>query len=306
MPRFDVCSLGCVCWDLTATVKRYPALDEKVPLEEFTQHGGGRSGTAAAACAALGGTTAIFGRIGDDTFGEYISEEFERQGVDTCGLQVIAGETSQFAFCVAHEPTGKRTIFYKHGSFERMEADDVDLQLLTDCRCLLVDTHHIGAAIAGAQAAGDRGVPTVMDAERPQEGLMELIGVTDHVIIPFHLAETLGEGDTDAGVEVIMQKEPESLVLTRGEQGADVYTGEGSFHQPAYEVPTVIDTTGAGDVFHGAFAYGISQGLDFPETVAFASATAALSTTALGGRGHLPSSAEVRALMEGLSSLCSR
>lgn len=306
MPTFDVCSLGCVCWDLTATVQRYPALDEKVPLEEFTQHGGGRSGTAAAACAALGGTTAIFGRIGDDTFGEYISEEFERQGVDTCGLQIVAGETSQFAFCVAHEPTGKRTIFYKHGSFDRMGADDVDLGLLTDCRCLLVDTHHPGAAIAGAKAAREQGIPVVMDAERPQEGLMELIGVTDHVIIPFHLAETLGEGEADVGVQRIMQTQPESLVLTRGEEGAGVYTADGYFHQPAYEVPTVIDTTGAGDVFHGAFAYGVSKGFDLPETVAFASATAALSTTALGGRGHLPSSAEVRALMEGLSSLCSR
>jgi sugar/nucleoside kinase (ribokinase family) len=306
MPEFDVCCLGCVCWDLTATVELYPELDEKVPLEEFTRHGGGRSGTAAAACAALGGKTAIFGRIGDDQFGRYISEEFQEQNVDIGALEIVPGANSQFAVCVAHKPTGKRTIFYKHGSFDRMGADDADLDRLTDCTCLLVDSHHMQAATAAAKRARQQAVPVVLDAERPQEGLMELMGTTDYVIIPAHLCATLGDGDEEAGQEHILKSGAKTLVLTRGADGADAYTGGDAIHQPAFDVPHVVDTTGAGDVFHGAFARGVSIGYDLEENLAFASATAALSTTALGGRGHLPSRAEVRALIEGLDSLCSR
>ncbi len=296
---FDVCALGCVCWDLLGIVESYPALDEKVPLLEFTQHGGGRAGTAAAAVAALGGQVAVFGRIGDDRFGEYILEEFAISGVNTDGLEIMPSEQSQFAFCVAHRRSGQRTIFYKHGSMPRIGADDIDLEALTDCRCLLIDSHHPGAAIAGAEAARAKGVPVVLDAERPEPQLEELLATSDYPIVPAGLVEALGAGDESIGRRQMLKHAPTALVVTRGAEGAEVYQGQESFHQPAFLLPEVVDTTGAGDVFHGAFAYGVALGYDLGRGTAFASAAAALSTTALGGRGHLPSLAEVEALVEG-------
>ncbi|HCU38153.1 MAG TPA: hypothetical protein DGT21_22805 [Armatimonadetes bacterium] len=304
-PTWDVCALGCVCWDTVGTVTEYPGPDEKASLGALVQQGGGRAGTAAAAVAALGGSVRIFGRLGDDDFGTQIVAEFARQNVDTGGLDIVAGESSQYAFCVAHEQTGQRMIFYKHGSAERLTADDVDLDALTDCRCLLVDSHHPGAAIAAAQTARERGVPVVLDAERPQDELGELLACIDYMVLPRSLVEQLGDGDEARGIAELMGHSPKALVITRGAAGCDVHTADGHFHQPAFTVPKVIDTTGAGDVFHGAFAYFVSQEYSLAETVAFASATAALSTTALGGRGHLPSLSEVKSLVYGLGSTCS-
>jgi len=301
-PTFDVCALGCVCWDLLGTVEHYPALDEKVPLLEFTQHGGGRAGTAAAAIVAMGGQVAIFGRISDDKFGEYILEEFAATGVNTDGLEIIPGESSQFAFCVAHRQTGQRTIFYKHGSMSRISADGIDLDALTDCRCLLIDSHHPGASIAAAKVTRAKGVPVVLDAERLEPRLDELFATSDYIIVPAGLVEALEEEDEAAGRSLLLRHNPTALVVTRGADGADVYQGQDSFHQPAFLVPEVVDTTGAGDVFHGAFAYCVALGYELADCVASASAAAALSTTALGGRGHLPLMAEVKALVHGPNS----
>jgi len=125
------------------------------------------------------------------------------------------------------------------------------------------------------------------------------------MVLPRSLVEQFGDGDEARGIAELMSYSPRALVITRGAAGCDVHTSEGHFHQPAFTVPKVVDTTGAGDVFHGAFAYFVSQSYSLAETVAFASATAALSTTALGGRGHLPSLAEVKSLVYGLGSACS-
>ena len=302
---YDVCALGCVCWDLVGTVEHYPELDEKAPIGRFVQHGGGRAGTAAAAVAALGGEVAVFGRIGDDTFGQYILDEFASTAVNTDGVETVSGAQSQFAFCVAHEATGKRTIFYKHGSMARLGADDVDLAALTDCRCLLIDSHHPHAALAAAQQARSQGVPVVLDAERIEPHLDALLAAVDYPVLPESLVAALGDDDEASGIEQIMHHRPAALVVTRGADGAELYSADEHLYQPAFAVPQMVDTTGAGDVFHGAFAYALALGHDLQECLKLASATAALSTTALGGRGHLPSMAETRALSEGMCGLCS-
>jgi sulfofructose kinase len=251
------------------------------------------------------GEVAVFGRIGDDTFGQYILDEFASTAVNTDGVETVSGAQSQFAFCVAHEATGKRTIFYKHGSMARLGADDVDLAALTDCRCLLIDSHHPHAALAAAQRARSQGVPVVLDAERVEPHLDALLAAVDYPVLPDDLVTALGGGDEASGIEQIMHHRPAALVVTRGADGADLYSADEHLYQPAFAVPQVVDTTGAGDVFHGAFAYALALGHDLQECLKLASATAALSTTALGGRGHLPSLAETRALSEGMCGLCS-
>ncbi len=304
-PTWDVCALGCVCWDTVGTVEQYPGPDGKASIGALAHQGGGRAGTAAAAVAALGGRVRVFGRVGDDEFGRLIIDDFGRQGVDAGGIEIVAGASSQYAFCVAHEQTAQRMIFYKHGSAERLGPDDIDLDALTDCRCLLVDSHHMSASIAAAAHARARGIPVVLDAERPQHGLDALLSSVDYPVLPGALVAQLGDGDEQTGIDALMDASPTALVITRGAAGCDVYTETGRFHQPAFPVPEIVDTTGAGDVFHGAFAFLLSQVDTLAEVVAFASATAALSTTALGGRGHLPSLAEVKALVYGLGSACS-
>lgn len=298
MPTFDVCAIGCVCWDYVGIVARYPELDEKALLTDLVQMGGGLSGTAMSAVAALGGRARIFSRMGDDDFGAKILAAFDREGVDTGGLQVLEGFTSQFAFCVAHESTGRRTIFWKPGSYQRMVEGELDLEAVTDCRALLVDHHHIVAATEAARFARDRGLPVVGDIERVQPGAEEFLAAVTHPVLPRRFVrEFTGESELRAGARAIQALGPKIVIVTAGEEGVTAFAGDEQIHHPAFEVQPVVDTTGAGDVFHGAFAYGLALGYELAENLRFAGAAAALSCRGLGGRGALPSMAEVRALI---------
>lgn len=299
MPTFDVCAVGCVCWDYVGIVERYPELDEKALLTDLVQMGGGLSGTAMSAVAALGGRARIFGRMGDDDFGEKILAAFEREGVDTGGLQVLEGLTSQFAFCVAHESTGRRTIFWKPGSYQRMVEGELDLEAVTDCRALLVDHHHIVAATEAARFARERGLAVVGDIERVQPGAEEFLAAVTHPVLPRRFVrEFTGESDLAAGAKAVQALGPQIVIVTAGEEGVTAFVGDEKIHQPAFQVQPVVDTTGAGDVFHGAFTYGLALGYDLAENLRFAGAAAALSCRGLGGRGSLPSMAEVQELMQ--------
>jgi len=298
MPTYDVCAIGGVCWDFVGIVEDLPGLDEKAPLTELRQMGGGLSGTAMAAVAALGGKAKVFGRLGDDDFGDKILAEFRQQGVETSGLEVLPGITSHFAFCVAHRATGRRTIFWKPGTYERMIEGELDLAAATDCRALLVDHHHIRAATEAANFAHRKGIPVVGDIERVQPGDWGFLAAVTHPIVPRRfLRQLTGEEDIPAAVQQVQDRGVGLVIVTQGEEGVTAYAPDGELHQPAFDVEPVVDTTGAGDVFHGAFAYGLALGHDLRENLRFAAAAAALSCRGLGGRGALPTMAEVRALV---------
>lgn len=298
MATFDVCALGCVCWDYVGIVEEYPELDEKALLTDLIQMGGGLSATAMSAVAALGGKARIFGRMGDDDFGDKIAAAFDAEGVDHSGIEVLPGITSQFAFCVAHKSSGRRTIFWKPGTYERMLPGEVDLAALTDCRCLLIDHHHLRAAVEAGHYARAHGVPVVSDIERVQPGAEEFVAASDYPIVPRRFARDLtGQTDLRLAADKLLDLGPQVVIITQGEEGVTAFLRQGEIHQPAFQVEPIVDTTGAGDVFHGVFAYGLALGQDLPEALRFAAAAAALSCRGLGGRGALPTMAEVTALL---------
>lgn len=298
MPTFDVCALGCVCWDYVGIVDEYPDLDEKALLSDLVQMGGGLSGTAMSAVAALGGKAKIFGRMGDDEFGDKIAAAFEAEGVDWSGIEVLPGIASQFAFCVAHKASGRRTIFWKPGTYQRMLSGEADLAALTDCRCLLIDHHHLRAAVEVGHYARAHGVPVVSDIERVQPGAEEFLAASDYPIIPRGFArEFTGETDLRRAADKLLALGPQVVIITQGEEGVTAFLPQWELHQPAFQVEPIVDTTGAGDVFHGVFAYGLALGQDLPEALRFAAAAAALSCRGLGGRGALATRDEVAALL---------
>lgn len=298
MPTYDVIAVGGVCWDYVGIVEEYPALDEKALLTDFLQMGGGLSGTAMSAVAALGGKAKLFGRTGDDDFGKKTLEASRREGVDTSGVQIIAGATAQLAICIAHRATGRRTIFWRPGSYERLRAGEVDLAAATDCRALLVDHHHILAGTEAALYARRKGVPVVGDIERVQPGAEEFVAAAEYPIVPRRfVCELTGADDLAEGARRMQALGAKVLIVTQGEAGVTAFVGDEQFHVPAYVVEPVVDTTGAGDVFHGAFAYGLALGYELEQNLRFSSAAAALSCRALGGRGALPTRADALSLM---------
>ena len=298
MKRFDVIGLGCCCWDVLGVVEHYPALDEKSALLELAQAGGGQTSTGMTAVARLGGKAAFWGIIGDDDFGRNIRGAMDAEGVDTGNMQVVPGAQSQFAFCVAHADTGKRSIFWKASTTGKLDPATLDRAALMDCRAIMVDGHHVDAAIQAVTWAREEGIPTVLDMERcdPRNG--ELLRLVTYAILPegFLHAHT-GNRDFDAAVVAARAFTDGTLIITRGDRGSVAFAGNEVIQQPAFQIERVVDTTGAGDVFHGSFAYGLALGYGLRENLRFASAVAALKCRALGGRAGIPNFAEARALM---------
>ncbi len=299
-PTYDVIGLGCCCWDYLGIVPHYPALDDKVAISELAMQGGGQAGTGIAAVARLGGHAAIVGRVGEDEFGRHIRQAFLDEGVDDRYLMTVPGAVSQWAFIAVDESTGKRTIFYIHGTKGKFAPEDLARDEILDCRCLLIDGHHNEAALAVANWAWEAGVPLVLDLERPQAEDAQLLALASHPVIPEHFAiEFTGERRTASAAQAILDLGPEAVVITMGASGAISCTSEGVIEQPAFDMGEIVDTTGAGDVFHGAFAYGIALGFPLERNLAFASAVAALKCTKLGGRAGMPTMEEAMAVVDG-------
>ena len=294
-PAFHVIGLGTVCWDFVGSVERYPALDEKQALSALIQQGGGPTATGVVAVARLGGRAAIWGRIGDDDFGAKIVAEFHAEGVDTSRLQRATGKSSQFAFCVAQQGTGHRSIFWKPGDAGDMPPSSLDREALLDCRCLLLSAGHAEAALQAARWAREAGIPVVVDLERPRPGGEELLRACDYPIVPHDYAtEVCGIDDPLAAGRRLSERLGGLVIITRGAEGSVAFRGGEVHMQPAFAVTPVVDTTGAGDVYHGAFAYGLALGYGLEENMRFASAVAALKCRALGGRTGIPTFDEVQ------------
>jgi ribokinase len=287
MKEFDVVGLGYCAVDYLGIVPRYPELDEKMQMTEFRRQGGGLTATAMATVGRLGGRAAYIGKVGDDHFGKFIIAELRKDGVDTSNVVIQPGASSQFSFIVVDQATGKRTIFWTPADLT-LEPEDISREAILAGKVLQVDAHHRRAAIQAADWANQAGVPVVMDAGSVREGSAELVERTDCLIASAKFArEFTGESDPGEAARRMLRGRRKFSAVTLGEEGCVYATADGTFHQPAFRV-NVVDTTGAGDVFHGAFSFGLAKGWEAPRIIEFASAVAAIKCTKLGGRAGIP------------------
>jgi len=298
--RYDVVGLGCCSWDLVGVVERHPGPDGKEPLTELIQQGGGLIATATVAVARLGGSVCYIGRVGGDDWGLKTRQAFMEEGVSIDGLQVMPGHSSQFAICIAEKGTGHRSIVYRHGSWPLLEPADLDRDLVLSGKVLLLDFHHPRASVQAARWAREVGIPTVLDIERLGPETEELVSLVDYPIVPEHFACKYGGSDVlRQAAQQVLALEPRAFVVTQGASGCTAFVRDEMIHQPAFKIEPVIDTTGAGDVFHGAFAYGLALGYDLTQNLRFASAVAGLKCRNLGGRAGIPTIEEVQELLGG-------
>jgi len=289
--------MACCCWDLLGIVERYPELDEKAPMAEMVEGGGGQAATAMAAVAALAGNAGIFGRVGDDPNGRKIMQAFQDADIDTAGMTVVPSSTSQFAVCIILKSTGQRSIFWKNGTMGKPGPQDLDPALVARAKAVLIDSHALDAGIRCATLAREAGTPVVLDLEKPHERNPELASLSTHPIFPEgYGAQLTGAADPVAACRAVQAMGPKVAIVTLGERGCVALDGDEVHRVPAFRVP-VVDTTGAGDVFHGAFTYGLALGMSLEENLRFASATAALACRGLGGRASLGTMEEVEDLL---------
>jgi ribokinase len=289
---YDVAGVGYSCLDFLATVPEMPEIDTKMGITSLHVQGGGPTATALVTLARLGLRTALTAAVGDDIPGRMAMAELEREGVDTGGVRVQEGATSQCAFILVDEPTGKRTVLWTRGSLKHLAPDDLDAGLILSAKCLLIDDLEIGAQEAAAKMAAKAGIPVVMDAGTHRAGVERLVPHVTHLVASERFPGAFtGIDDRGAAAESLLGMGPEVVVVTLGAGGCLAIDKSGRrFEKPGFDV-RAVDTTGAGDVFHGAYIRAMLEGWDLGRTLEFANAVAALKCTKPGGRDGIPSMA---------------
>ena len=299
---FDVVGIGCSAVDFFAVVPRYPENDTKIEIGELAKQGGGLVATALVAASRLGATTRYIGRVGDDELCQFMIASLEKDGVDTRRVQIQPGGSTFFAFCVVDASTGKRTIYWTGDNVPALAADQITREDIVTAKYLHVDGFDMDAALQACAWAREAGTTVVVDAEVHHERMAELVDLCD-VIIPSEAfaCKVTGAGDYRDAARALYEQHARRardkvVVVTAGTSGAFGVSPDGEFHQPAFKAH-VVDTTGCGDVFHGAFIYAMLQGWPLPHCARFASAAAALKTGKLGGRAGIPTRAQVDAFL---------
>lgn len=256
-------------------------------MSDYLAQGGGLVATAIVAAARLGADCELFSLLGKDAIGDQIISEFEAEGVGTGNLVRFEDGRSPFSFIHVDETTGERTIFHRDGAGLDWQPDMSDFSPVDNCDALLVDHCYPPLAMAASARAREAGVPVVADVMIHRSP--ELMKLVDVLIAPRAITATLGLGSNyEAALDAIHAMGPKTAVITLGSDGWVYSDQDGTGSDKAFSVD-VIDTTGAGDVFHGAFAFGLTQGWGTAKCCEFAGAVSAIKCTERGGRTGIPS-----------------
>jgi ribokinase len=297
-----VIGLGQACVDFLGRVPLFPREDGKVELLDLYRQCGGPASTALVTLSRLGVPCSFLGSVSDDAFGVEIVEALKHEGVDASLLNILPGYSSQYAFIAVSRNSGNRTIFWHRGSVPHLTKEQVDLAPFTHAEILHLDGLMIEASIEAVEQARSRGLVVVLDAGTMREGSVELASMVDVLIASARFADPLVGADAkpEKALEALSALGPKTVVMTLGQQGSLGWDGGEPVKQEAFPVEAV-DTTGAGDVYHGAYIYGLLQGRPLKECMRFASAVAAIKCREVGARRGIPRLNEVQAFMASFS-----
>lgn len=296
---FDAVALGLNAVDQLIVVPCFPEFNTKVPFLSHTLAPGGQSATAMVALARLGMRVRYVGKVGSDELGRFQIDSLVSEGVESSGVRVVQGAESQTAFIIVDQSTGERTILWHRDERLTIAADEVDLDIVSSGKVLLLDGHDVGASIRGAEHARRAGVPTVLDIDNFYAGTEDLLPLIDFNICSSNFPQrATGEPDLKLALKKLHEQAGSRLVAsTTGREGVLAYFEGRYIHSPAFQVDC-LDTTGAGDAFHGGFIYGLLTGLSVEDTLRLANAVAALKCRAVGARTALPTLEELRSFLE--------
>lgn len=299
-PAPSILCAGIIVLDEVFQVDRFPEPDGKVQAKAFFAVNGGCAANAAVAIARLGGRASLSGPLGgprgEDENGDRVLAALAREGVDCSECVRVAGLASPLSaiFIDAH---GDRTIVtYRDERIATAQAVHPE-RIVASADAVLADNRFPEFVRPICQAARARGITVVLDADKPTKVSEDLFRIATHVIFSGEcLRATTGLDELAAGLARIAEVTGAFLAVTNGP--GDVLWRDGGElrHSPAFAVQA-IDTLGAGDVFHGAFALTLAEGRDVAAAMRFAAAAAGLKCTRLGGSSGAPTRAEVEAFL---------
>ncbi len=309
----DVVGLGLAIVDVVLRVERMPSWEDARGLLDFALADGGPAGTACFVASTFGLRTGFIDTLGSDDLGTHRRLSLEKAGVDTSRLVARDGPEDHVVVVYVDAATGERTFSFRRGFLSRpVKASELDRAFIESARILHLDGSHAEAGLAAARWMKQSGGTVVLDAAATGRKVLEptraLVEETDVLICGSGFAPMLtGESDVWRAGRAALDIGPQVVVQTEGAAGsftvARDFAGRrgAAFHTPAFEVD-VVDTTGAGDTFHGAWLVGLARGWTLERCARFSSAVAALHCTVLGNRKGIPSMSEALALMAAKST----
>jgi sugar/nucleoside kinase (ribokinase family) len=302
-PHCHILGLGCVAVDDILYVAAYPPPDAKAQVLRRERQCGGLTATALVAAARLGARCAYAGILGEDELSDFAVQALAREGVDLHRLTRRQQARPIHSTLVVDESAHTRNIFFDLNDVHGPDATVPDADVIVAARVLLVDMLGVAGMARAARIARAANIPVVADFESDDHPeFPDLLGLPDHLIVSQEFAARLtGKTEPAAAAEMLWSNQRRVVAVTCGAGGcwylADILARK-PCHQPAFRVATV-DTTGCGDVFHGAYAAGLVQGLDVAERIRFAAAAAALKATQRGGQAGCPTREQVASFLEG-------
>jgi sugar/nucleoside kinase (ribokinase family) len=299
----EVIGLGASTVDIISLVDHFPKGKEVQEVIAMVVQGGGPVSTAMVTLSRLGAKSGMIDTIGDDWRGMLIREEFQREGVDIDYVEVSQGCVSATSCIMVTRSDGVRAIMFSPGSVKELSLTNTHRTAIESAKYLHVSGRHWEACMQAVRFARAAGVQVSFDggADRYRSILRELVPLTDVCIVARDFAEKYtGVQELPKAAELIEKCGPKLVVITDGIRGSYIHSREGqTFYQPAYIFHEVVDTTGCGDSYHGAFLFGLLRGYGLEKTASLASATAALNSQRLGGRSGLPNLKEVETFLLG-------
>jgi sulfofructose kinase len=293
-----VICVGHAALDYVYRIEAFPAAPMKVRSLEHIESGGGMAANAAATIARLGGAVELWSRTGADAAGERIRTFLEAEGVNVSFVKVHEGARSSTSAVIV-DRNGDRLIVGERDHAMSMDPIWLPLDRIGGAAAVLSDMRWVEGTRAAFAAARVAGVPTVLDADLGGGGdLEEFLGLANYAIFSGPALDAFVKGVDDAGrLAAVLARGVLHAGVTRGAKGYFWAGGGGeSGHQPAFDLE-VVDTTGAGDAFHGAFAWALAEGRAPPECARIAAAVAALKCRRLGARSGLPTRAELESFL---------
>ena len=281
--------IGACVMDTLLEIPNFPKEDTKMRANKVKQAGGGPVATGLVAAAKLGAKTEYLGVLSDDAGGKFLLDDFKKYKVKTDNVEILSGFRSFTSVIWLSSESSSRTCVFDKGDLPPLKLNNEQKKAIINADLLMIDGNEINGAAEAVKIACENGTKVLYDAGGIYDNVDSLLPFVD-ILIPseeFALGIT-GEKTVEAAAKKLyFEYNPEVVVITEGKKGGTLYDGTSITVYPAFPV-NVVDSNGAGDVFHGAFAAGFLKGFDFLKCCFFASAVSALKCTGVGARESVP------------------
>jgi sulfofructose kinase len=296
---FDVVGFGLNSVDLLCVVPGYPQPESKTEILEYRKLAGGQVATAMVFLARMGLKTKYIGKIGGDEFGRFSLQSFAGETVDISSVLVEPEAVSQYSIIIVDRRSGARTVLCRRDLRLDFNKSELNEEMLCCGRIMHLDGYDT-ASLNAADICRNHKVPVCIDLDKAVPNCRELIDKIDFLIVSSNFPSEYTEiADPDKAFEALRQSYDGFLAMTLGPEGAKAWIGDKCVRFPGLKT-NAVDTTGAGDIFHGAFLYGLVQNWPVGRIMNFANVAAGISCGYLGARTGIRTFSEIMQHIEDL------